>query len=380
MTILIVGAGFSGAVIAREFALAGFDVEVCDQRNHVAGNCHTRRHDNGVMVHEYGPHIFHTDDEAIWNYLGAFVTMRPFVNRVKAYSGGKVYSLPINLHTINQFFERQMDPREAQAFIASQADASIHEPANFEEQALKFVGPGLYKAFFQGYTAKQWGVSPKELPASILRRLPLRFNYDDNYYSHRFQGLPEEGYTAAVARILEHPRIGVRLGVACDPAKLTGFQHVFWTGALDAWFGHRLGRLSYRTLDFECFEAVGDHQGNAVINYCDPDVPYTRVTEHKHFAPWETHQASVLYREYSRACGNDDIPYYPVRLAHDKQLLGRYLDLANASRGVTFVGRLGTYRYLDMDVTIREALDAAHAAVEAMKGGASPRPFYVDPT
>lgn len=379
MSILVVGAGFSGAVIAREFALAGFDVEVFDQRDHVAGNCHTRRHDNGVMVHVYGPHIFHTDDQAVWDYIGQFLTMRPYVNRVKAYSGGKVYSLPINLHTINQFFGTQMDPREARALVSRHADTSIGEPANFEEQALKFVGPELYQAFFAGYTAKQWGVSPRELPASILKRLPLRFNYDDNYYSHRYQGLPEQGYTAGVERMLDHPRIRVRLGVVCQPEQARDYQHAFWTGPLDAWFGHRLGRLSYRTLDFESFEAKGDHQGNAVINYCDPGVPYTRITEHKHFAPWEQHEASVLYREYSRTCGENDIPYYPVRLAHDKDLLARYLDLARDTRGVTFAGRLGTYRYLDMDVTIREALDTSRAVIADLGGGKAPAPFYVDP-
>ena len=366
MTLLIVGAGLSGAVIARKSAEKGYYCRVIDSRPHIAGNCHTQRDaGTGVMMHVYGPHIFHTDDADVWAYANRFAEFVPFLNRVKTTAQGAVYSLPVNLHTINQFFGRTMGPDEARAFIDSKADRSIENPRTFEEQALRFVGRELYEAFFKGYTEKQWGCLPSELPASILKRLPLRFNYDDNYFAHRFQGIPRDGYTAMVSAILDHPRITVELETAYNPAMAEAADHVFWSGPLDGFFDYRLGRLGYRTLDFERFTHDGDYQGCAVMNYGDPDVPWTRITEHKHFSPWENHQGSICYREYSRPAGDEDIPYYPIRLVKEKSLLARYVDLARAQDKTTFVGRLGTYRYLDMDVTIREALDTAEAFVSA---------------
>lgn len=362
MKLLMVGAGLSGAVIGRQLAEAGHMITVIDSRPHVAGNCHTERcAKTGVMVHVYGPHIFHTDDAEVWAYVNRFATFQPYKNRVKTTAQGQVFSLPINLHTINQYYGKTMRPDEARAFIEELGDASITDPQTFEEQALRFVGPDLYEAFFRGYTEKQWGCSPKELPASILKRLPVRFNYDDNYFFHKYQGMPEDGYTAMVERILDHPGITVQLNTHFDPALRDTFDHVFWSGPLDGFYDYKLGRLGYRTLDFERFEDEGDYQGCAVMNYGDRDVPYTRITEHKHFSPWEEHEGTVCYREYSRACGADDIPYYPIRMVDEKALLERYEALAAAEEGVTFVGRLGTYRYLDMDVTIREALDTATA-------------------
>ena len=360
MQILLVGAGLSGAVIGRALAEAGHDCRIIDSRSHVGGNCHTERDpDTGVMLHVYGPHIFHTDDEEVWDYVNRFAHFMPFQNRVKTTSQGRVHSLPVNLLTINQFFGLTLRPDEARAFIAERADQSITDPQNFEEQALRFVGPELYEAFFKGYTEKQWGCSPTELPASILKRLPVRFNYDDNYFFHRFQGMPRDGYTAMIDAILDHPRISVALDTPFAPEMAGTADHLFWSGPLDGYFGYRLGRLGYRTLDFERFTYDGDYQGCAVMNYGDREVPWTRVTEHKHFSPWESHQGSVCYREYSRAAGPEDIPYYPIRLVQEQELLARYQDLARAEPKVSFVGRLGTYRYLDMDVTIREALDTA---------------------
>ncbi|MGH8538911.1 MAG: UDP-galactopyranose mutase [Stenotrophobium sp.] len=378
---IIVGAGFSGAVIARELAEAGYSIAIYDRRSHVAGNCHTERDpDTGVMVHVYGPHIFHTDHERVWAYINKYVRMMPYVNRVKAVSNGRVYSLPINLHTINQFFGKTLSPREAEAFLRNQADLSIAEPSNFEEQALRFVGADLYQAFLEGYTRKQWGISPAELPASILRRLPVRFNYDDNYYSHRYQGMPEQGYSSAVEKILDHPLISLHLETEMFAGCGNSEAHVIWSGPLDAWFGYARGRLGYRTLDFERLVGSGDFQGNAVINYCDADIPYTRVTEHKYFSPWETHEGTVVYHEFSRACEPDDEPYYPIRLINDRQRLSGYLALARQQTGVTFVGRLGTYRYLDMDVTIKEALETADAIKLALTEGRPLQPMYVDPS
>jgi UDP-galactopyranose mutase len=375
----MVGAGLSGAVIGRHLAEAGYQITVVDGRDHIAGNCHTERDpETGVMVHVYGPHIFHTDDAEVWDYVNRYQTFMPYKNRVKTTSKGQVFSLPINLHTINQFYGKTMRPDEARAFIEEQADTSITDPQTFEEQALRFVGPDLYEAFFKGYTMKQWGCHPSELPASILKRLPVRFNYDDNYFFHKFQGMPETGYTDMVERILDHPAIDVHLSTWFDPARAGEYDHVFYSGPLDGYFGFDLGRLGYRTLDFERFSDTGDYQGCAVMNYGETSVPFTRITEHKHFSPWEEHEGTVCYREFSRAAEPDDIPYYPIRMVDEKALLADYIAKAEAARGVTFVGRLGTYRYLDMDVTIREALDTAGAFL-AHRADGTPMPAFVKP-
>ncbi|RNF32888.1 UDP-galactopyranose mutase [Paracoccus methylarcula] len=380
MQILLIGAGLSGAVIGRRLAEAGHSCRIVDSRNHIGGNCHTERDaETGVMMHVYGPHIFHTDDEEVWNYVNGFTEFLPFQNRVKAQARGGVYSLPINLLTINQFFGKTMRPEEAKAFIAAQADTSITDPQTFEEQALRFVGRDLYEAFFKGYTEKQWGCSPTELPASILKRLPVRFNYDDNYFFHRFQGMPRDGYTPMIEAILDHPGITVELSTPYAAEMAAKADHVFWSGPLDGYFDYALGRLGYRTLDFERFTYQGDYQGCAVMNYGDRDVPYTRITEHKHFSPWETHEQSVCYREYSRAATPEDIPYYPIRLVEEKALLADYVAKATATERVTFVGRLGTYRYLDMDVTIREALDTADAFMNCLADGRPVPAFMSSP-
>ncbi|WP_298563500.1 UDP-galactopyranose mutase [uncultured Aliiroseovarius sp.] len=381
MNILLVGAGLSGAVIGRELAEDGHQVTIVESRDHIAGNCHTERDTGtGVMVHVYGPHIFHTDDEQVWDYVNRHTTFRPFKNRVKTTAKGTVFSLPINLHTINQFFGCSMRPDEALEFITTeQADTSIEDPKTFEEQALRFVGKDLYEAFFKGYTIKQWGMQPSELPASILKRLPVRFNYDDNYFFHKFQGMPEDGYTKMIEKILDHPSITVHLNTRFTRNQADQYDHVFYSGPLDGFFDFELGRLGYRTLDFERFTYDGDYQGCAVMNYGEEDVPYTRITEHKHFSPWEQRDGSVCYREFSRACGPDDIPYYPIRQVDEKALLADYVELAKTTTGVTFVGRLGTYRYLDMDVTIREALDTADMFRRSLADGVEMPVFAVDP-
>lgn len=382
MRFCVVGAGLSGAVIARTLAQGGHHVVVVDERPHIGGNCHTERDpETGIMVHCYGPHIFHTSDERVWHYVRRFGNFRPYTNRVKAVAQGRVHVLPVNLLTINQFFGKTLGPREARAFIAAKADQSIIQPRSFEEQALKMVGPELYGAFFRGYTRKQWGIDPKALPASILKRLPLRFNYDDNYFSHSYQGIPEEGYTAVIQNILNVDGIEVRRN--CRFESLTGtFDHIFYTGPIDRYFGFRIGRLAYRTLDFERIVTDGDFQGTAVMNYCDEDVPYTRITEHKYFSPWEKDNFSktICFREYSRACGENDIPYYPVRLVNDRILLDKYISMAREEKNVSFLGRLGTYRYLDMDVTIREALHASDMIERSFQSTRFSLPvFFVDP-
>lgn len=357
--IAIAGSGFAGAVLARELAESGrYKLKVFEERPHIAGNCHTTRDkDSGVMVHNYGPHIFNTSREDVWNYVQRFGKFEPFVNRVKAHTARGVFSLPINLLTINQFFSKKMSPAEARDFVGSLGTSNAQPAQTFEEQALQFVGRELYENFFYGYTKKQWGVEPRELPASILQRLPVRFNYDDNYYNQKYQGIPQQGYTEIIANILDHPDIEVLVGERFDPALRSEFHHTFYSGPMDGFFNYELGRLKYRTLKFERFDESGDYQGNAVINYCEESVPYTRITEHKHFAPWETHEKTVCFREYSALAAPGDTPYYPLRLTDDKVLLRKYMDRAEKEAGVTFIGRLGTYRYLDMHVVIGESLD-----------------------
>ena len=330
------------------------------------------------MVHIYGPHIFHTNYEEVWTYVNSFGTFLPYKNRVKTTSLGQVFSLPVNLHTINQFFGQTMRPGEARAFIETQADLTITDPKTFEEQALRFVGADLYEAFFKGYTQKQWGWSPTELPASILKRLPVRFNYDDNYFFHEFQGMPKDGYTSIIEEILDHPNITVRLETAFSREMAVEYEHVFFSGPLDGYFDYELGRLGYRTLDFERFTYDGDYQGCAVMNYGEVSVPYTRITEHKHFSPWESHDGSVCYPEFSRLCEEGDIPYYPIRMVEEKALLTDYVARARRERGITFVGRLGTYRYLDMDVIIREALDTARIFLDA-RSNETAVPVFTNP-
>jgi UDP-galactopyranose mutase len=380
MKVAIVGAGISGAVIARLLAEQGVSSVVFDKRSHIAGNCHSERDpQTNVMLHVYGPHIFHTDDKEVWEFVNSYSEFMPYTNRVKAIYKGNVYLLPVNLHTINQFFNKTLRPDEAREFIASIADKSITEPQNFEEQAISMIGKELYEAFFKGYTRKQWGCEPTELPASILKRLPLRFNYNDNYFNHQYQGMPKNGYTEMVEKILDHSLIEVRTETAFTAEESSEYQHVFWSGALDGYFNFSEGRLGYRTLDFEKFSADGDYQGTAVINYCEENVPYTRITEHKHFSPWESHEKTTCYREFSRFCTEDDIPYYPIRMVKEKALLNRYLDKAMALNNTTFVGRLGTYRYLDMDVTIREAIDVAKKYLECKKNQEPMPVFNINP-
>jgi UDP-galactopyranose mutase len=378
--IAVVGAGFSGAVIAHELAKKNYEIDVFDSRSHIAGNCHTERDaETDVMVHIYGPHIFHTSNEKVWDYVRQFDEFMPFINRVKAIFNGRVYSLPINLLTINNFFGKTFNPKEAEEFMASIGDQSITDPQTFEEQALRFVGKDLYEAFFKGYTTKQWGMHPSELPASILKRLPVRFNYDDNYYASKYQGMPKHGYSYIVERMLDHANISLHLNTKFERDMAAEYDHVFYSGPIDAWFNYQRGRLGYRTLDFVAERHKGDYQGNAVVNYCNEDVPYTRISEHKHFSPWETHEGTVIFKEYSRFCEEKDTPYYPIRLAKEKSQLKEYIELASGEKNMTFVGRLGTYRYLDMHVTIGEALDVAERFLDCETSGEFMPPFVVNP-
>lgn len=360
--ILVVGAGLSGAVIARVLAEGGKQVHVIDARPHVAGLCHTSRDaETGILVHRYGPHIFHTNNEKVWSFVRRFASFAPWVNRVKAVNRHGVFSMPINLHTINQFFGKRLTPSEARTFIESKQDKSIGHPRNAEEQLLRFVGRDIYEAFFHGYTVKQWGVSPSELPADIIKRLPIRFTYDDNYYNSAYQGFPMQGYTAMVERMLQHGNITVATSCPFEPDMEREYAHVFYTGTIDGYFHFSAGALGYRTVTFETVRGKGELQGNGCINYTEQDVPWTRAHEHKFFSPWEQHEYSILLREFSHEATSDSDPFYPKRLVADMGKLRQYQALAAACPGITFAGRLGSYRYLDMDVAMAEAMSVAEA-------------------
>jgi UDP-galactopyranose mutase len=383
--VLIVGAGLSGAVLARMLAEGGVRVVLFEERPYVAGHCYTERdRETGVLVHRHGPHTLHTDDAEIWSFVERFTAIHPYRHVKAARVGDELFPLPINLQTLNQFFRQALTPAKARDLIAADVAASNHgvaeTPANFEEAALSRIGRRLYEAFYRGYTIKQWGVEPRELPAYVFGRLPIRFNYDQNYFHHSRQGQPVGGFTPMIEKILDHENIELHLSRSFDAdADRGGYRHVFYSGPIDRFFGWRHGRLAYRTLRFEEEHLTGDAQGCSVINYCDEAVPYTRVTEHKHFSAWEKPEGTVVSYEYSADCGPDDNPYYPIRLARDRAQFGRYLVDAEATEGVTFIGRLGTYRYIDMDVAIREAMTAGAATLAALKSSTGIPAFFVKP-
>lgn len=375
---LIIGSGFSGSVLAHQLVTkSDCSIDIWDERHHIGGNCHTKRDERtGIMVHQYGPHIFNTNKKEIWDFVNSFIEFRPYVHRVKAMSNGKVYSLPVNLHTINQLFGQTFTPETAKAFLEKLGDKTIKEPQNFEEQALRFIGKELYEAFFYGYTKKQWGCEPTALPASILKRIPVRFNYDDNYHNNNYTGIPVEGYTALMEKLLDHPGIHISLNKKFDPSDdVSEYDHVFYTGPIDAYFNFSHGRLGYRTVTFETHYARGDYQGVTQMNYCDTDVPYTRITEHKHFTNWEQHEETVYFKEFSKETEPADIPYYPKRLEKDKELLLKYRNDAASLEKVSFLGRLATYRYMDMHHVIGEALQFASLFITA-SGTGSKLPLF----
>ena len=371
---LIVGSGFSGAVLAHELAKKlDCQIDIWEERNHIAGNCHTSRDgETGIMVHRYGPHIFNTDNKKIWDYVNTFCEFRPYVHRVKGMYNGNVYSLPVNLFTLIQFYKTTLTPCSAKEFLNRIADKTITEPANFEEQALAFMGEKLYTAFFKGYTKKQWGCDPKDLPATILKRIPVRFNYDDNYHTNLYTGIPVEGYSYLIGKMLEHPNIHIHLSKKLLPsADVTGYDHIFYTGPIDGFFNYEMGRLGYRTVTFESSVHDGDYQGTAQMNFCDEDVPYTRITEHKFFTPWETFDKTIIFKEYSKETTAGDIPYYPKRLKEDKFLLKKYRHKAESLANVSFLGRLATYRYMDMHEVIREAIEFSDTFITACHTGST---------
>ncbi len=364
--VIIVGAGFYGATVAERVAtVLGRKVCLLEKRPHVGGNSYSEEDPaTGIECHKYGSHLFHTSSDEVWNYLNRFTAFTSYRHRVLTVHEGQVYSMPINLGTICSFFGRHLSPSEARQLIERQvAVEGLAHPANLEEKAISLIGRPLYEAFVKGYTKKQWQTDPRELPAGIIARLPVRFNFDPHYFSDKYEGLPEDGYTALFNRMLASPNIDVRCGVDFFDARssLAPHQLVVYTGPLDRYFDYRLGELGWRTLDFEKeVLAVEDYQGAAVVNYADEDVPYTRTHEFRHLHPERRHppDRTVIYRERSRFAARADEPYYPINTARDRDLFADYGRLAQREPNVLFGGRLGSYQYLDMHQAIGAALSA----------------------
>ena len=356
---LIVGAGLYGAVFARELTKAGKRCLVIDRRSHIAGNIYTESV-SGINVHKYGAHIFHTSDREVWDYVNQFAEFNNYVNSPVAVYHDELYNLPFNMNTFSKMWGIRT-PAEAKAKIAQQvAELNITDPQNLEEQALSLVGTDVYTKLVKGYTEKQWGRDCKELPAFIIKRLPCRFTYDNNYFNDRYQGIPIGGYTALVEKLLEGAEVRLGVDYLADKAELDKLAaKVVYTGPIDAYFGYRLGALEYRSVRFETETLdLPNYQGNAVVNYTDGETPYTRIIEHKHFE-FGTQPKTVISREYSAEWKPGDEPYYPVNDEKNGALYLQYKALADAEPGVIFGGRLGEYKYYDMDKVIESALAMA---------------------
>lgn len=365
---LIVGAGLFGAVFAREMTDAGKRCLVIDRRDHVAGNACTETVE-GIAVHRYGAHIFHTNDDGVWDYVNRFARFNRFTNSPIANYKGELYNLPFNMNTFHQMWG-VTTPAQARAEIRRQQEASGGgEPQNLEEQAIRLVGRDIYEKLIKGYTQKQWGRPCTELPSFIIRRLPVRFTYDNNYFNARHQGIPEDGYTALVERMLEGIPVQLHTDFLPRREELSALaERVLYTGPIDAYFEYRLGALEYRSLRFETeLLDTDNYQGNAVVNYTDAETPYTRIIEHKHFV-YGTQPKTVITREYSAEWRPGDEPYYPVNDGKNAALYQAYRELAQQEQRVIFGGRLGEYRYYDMDQVVRAALNCAREQNAHEKG------------
>lgn len=368
---LVVGAGLFGAVFANEMRKLGKKCLVIDRRDHIAGNIYTEEI-RGIQVHRYGAHIFHTSDRRIWRYVNDLAEFNNYINSPVAVYRDELYNLPFNMNTFAKMWNVRTPKEAAERIQAQIADLDIREPANLEEQALSLVGTDIYTKLVKGYTEKQWGRDCRELPAFIIRRLPVRFTFDNNYFNDPYQGIPKGGYTGMVAKLLDG--IEVRLGTAFEDfvrkdetsdVYVTrdgqrSFGKVLYTGMIDAFFGYCEGALEYRSLEFqtELLEGEENYQGNAVVNYTEREIPFTRIIEHKHFE--FSHQPdTVITREYPREWKRGDEPYYPVNDERNAALYQKYLQLASMQKNVLFGGRLGQYQYYDMDKVIAAALEMA---------------------
>ena len=367
--LVVVGSGLFGLTIAEQAATElGLKVALLDRRSHIGGNAYSEKEkQTGIEVHRYGAHLFHTSNERVWEYVNRFTKFTNYVHRVYTRHNGIVYPMPINLGTINQFFNAAYSPAEAKALIAEQAgELAGTDPQNLNDKGISLIGRPLYEAFIKHYTAKQWQTPPEELPASIISRLPVRYNYDNRYFNDKYEGLPVDGYAAWLERMAAHQNIEVHLntdffepGHQYSRENVLGQIPVVYTGPVDRYFDYAEGDLSWRTIDLEEeVLPIEDFQGCSVMNYPDADVPFTRIHEFRHFHPERdyTKDATVIMREYSRFANKGDEPYYPVNTSVDREKLLAYRDLAKGENNVLFGGRLGTYKYLDMHMAIGAAL------------------------
>ena len=357
--VLIVGAGLYGTTVAQCLREKGKSALVIDKRDHVGGNVYTEEIE-GIQVHKYGAHIFHTNNKAVWDYVNRFAEFNRYTNSPVANYKGELYSLPFNMYTFNKLWG-VVTPQEAEEKIREQREAAgITEPKNLEEQAISLVGTDVYEKLVKGYTEKQWGRPCRELPAFIIRRLPVRFTFDNNYFNARFQGIPMGGYTAMVEKMLSGTEIRLGVDYLEDREKWNALADtVVYTGPIDRYFDYCFGPLEYRSVRFETeVLKTSNFQGNAVVNYTDRETPYTRIIEHKHFE-FGTQPRTVISREYSSEWKLGDEPYYPVNDEKNKSLYEQYKALAEKETHVIFGGRLGEYKYYDMDAVIERALEFA---------------------
>jgi UDP-galactopyranose mutase len=367
---LIVGAGFAGSVLAERLAAGlGKRVLIIDRRPHIGGNAYDHYNDDGILIHRYGPHIFHTNAQRIVDYLSRFTQWRPYEHRVLAHVDDKLVPIPINLTTLNRLYDLNLDPEDAAAFLASRAEP-VEEIRTSEDVVINQVGHELYQKFFRGYTRKQWGLDPSQLDKSVTSRVPTRTNTDDRYFLDEFQQMPLHGYTRMFENMLDHPNIKIMLNADFAEIKRDiSFKHLIYSGPIDEYFDYRYGKLPYRSLAFQ-HETVDTEQFQpvAVVNYPDEAISYTRITEYKHLTG-QTHPRTALTYEFPRGEGD---PYYPVPRAENAELYKQYQALAEATPDVTFVGRLGTYRYYNMDQVVGQALAIFNRLAEAETGSELP--------
>ena len=361
--VIVVGSGFFGSTIAERItSTSKMKVAVIESRNHIGGNSYSEI-DAATQIeyHKYGSHLFHTNSEKIWEYCNKFTKFNNYRHKVFTIHNGQMYSMPINLGTINQFYKTNYSPEQAKTKIKDLGlNAKNGVVLDLESKAISLIGEELYNAFIKGYTTKQWQVDPKELPASIITRLPVRYNYNNEYFDDNYQGIPIDGYTKWIEKLLEKSTIFLDTDFFDIRNQISPNQIVIYTGPIDRYFAYKYGELTWRTLDFELnVEEVNDFQGNSVINYADLDVPYTRIHEFKHLHPERNYQTSntLIMKEFSRFASKDDEPYYPVNSAADREKLSKYRELIPNEKNVYFGGRLGTYQYLDMHMAIASALN-----------------------
>ena len=354
---LIVGSGLFGAVVAYEFNKRGYKVLVIEKRPNIAGNIYTEEIE-GIQVHKYGPHIFHTSNKATWDYVNQFAKFNNFINMPLAFYKGKYYNLPFNMNTFEQVFGVKTG-KEAKACIEKEIKtANIKEPKNLEEKAISMVGTTIYEMLIKGYTQKQWGKPCNELPPSIISRIPVRYEYNNNYFNDTYQGIPIGGYTQIIEKMLNGIEVRTNVDYIAQRKELNSLaDNIIYTGEIDRFYDYRFGALEWRSLRFE-EEIIDkpDYQGNAVINYTEYEVPYTRIAEHQYFEPGAKHQKTVITKEYSKTWSKGDEAYYPINNQRNSELYAKYKELADKENNVFFGGRLGTYSYYNMDVVVEKAL------------------------